>query len=244
MWILFFAQSTFTIDRTKRKFGKKMPKQLITEQTVTDAAKLKKSSIEIQKNALITMAAQETARKLGISFTAQKENKTTPMLQPKEQTVLSKPTFSEISIAIGSDHGGFKYKEILKPYLKELGCKVVDVGTNNEEACDYPEFAYAVARMVSLNEATYGIVIDGAGIGSCMTANKVPGVRAACCNDEYSARNAREHNDANVITLGSQIIGVGVMKNVVKNFLETWHGGGRHKKRVEKIMDVERKFLK
>jgi ribose 5-phosphate isomerase B len=221
-----------------------MPKQLITEQNVLDAAKKKNTAIVVEKNVLITMAAQETAKKLGIRFTAHAEIKNTPMTHPKENIVQQKPSFTDIAIAVGSDHGGYKYKEILKPFLQELGCKIVDIGTNNEEACDYPEFAYAVARLVSLKEVAYGIVIDGAGIGSCMTANKVPNVRAACCHEEFSARNAREHNDANVLTLGSQLIGVGQMKAVVKTFLETWHGGGRHKKRVDKIMDVERKFLK
>jgi ribose 5-phosphate isomerase B len=221
-----------------------MPKQLITEQNVLDAGKKKNSAIVVEKNVLITMAAQEAAKKLGIRFTVHAEMKHTPMTPPKENIVQQKPSFTDVTIAIGSDHGGFKYKETLKPYLAELGCKVIDVGTNSEEAVDYPEFAYAVARMVSLGEVTFGIVIDGAGIGSCMTANKVPNVRAACCHEEFSARNAREHNDANVLTLGSQLIGVGQMKSVVKTFLETWHGGGRHKKRVDKIMDVERKFLK
>jgi len=218
-----------------------MLRQLVTEKEIVDASKSGKKNFEVDKNALITAAAKDRAFQLGISLSEKSEKKK----ETKPSEPLSpKPKLNELTVAIGCDHGGYKYKEILKPNVQELGCKVVDVGTNSEEAVDYPEFAYAVARMVSLGEATFGIVIDGAGIGSCMTANKVPNVRAACCHEEYSARNAREHNDANVLTLGSQIIGVGQMKVVVKTFLETWHGGGRHKKRVDKIMDVERKFLK
>ncbi|MBS4029305.1 MAG: ribose 5-phosphate isomerase B [Ignavibacteriales bacterium] len=225
-----------------------MPRQLVTEKEIVDASKQGKKSFEVEKNALITAAAKDRALQLGISF-SEKTEKSKGLPSEKKETKQIEPLspkrkFEELAIAIGCDHGGFKYKETLKPYLAELGCKIVDAGTNSEEAVDYPEFAYAVARMVSLGEVTFGIVIDGAGIGSCMTANKVPNVRAACCHEEFSARNAREHNDANVLTLGSQLIGVGQMKSVVKTFLETWHGGGRHKKRVDKIMDVERKFLK
>lgn len=218
-----------------------MSRQLVTEKEIVDASKIGKKSFEVEKNALITAAAKDRAMQLGISFSEKSEKKREP--KPAEP-LFPKRKLDELTIALGCDHGGFKYKETLKPFLAELGCKIVDVGTNSEEAVDYPEFAYTVARMVSLGEVSFGIVIDGAGIGSCMTANKVPNVRAACCHEEFSACNAREHNDANVLTLGSQIIGVGQMKAVVKTFLETWHGGGRHKKRVDKIMDVERKFLK
>ncbi|MEP7198916.1 MAG: RpiB/LacA/LacB family sugar-phosphate isomerase, partial [Chloroflexota bacterium] len=104
------------------------------------------------------------------------------------------------TIAIGADHGGFPLKETLKAYLAELGCKATDVGTHSAESVDYPDFAYAVAKMVADGQAWRGIMVDGAGIGSCMVANKVPGVRASLCYDVSSASNAREHNDANVLT--------------------------------------------
>lgn len=142
-------------------------------------------------------------------------------------------------IVIGADHGGFPLKEELKKYLLSKNIVVEDVGTHSGAAVDYPDIAFLVAWSVSQNPHTLGIIIDGAGIGSCMAANKVPGVRAACCNDLYSARNSREHNHANVLTLGSMVIGVGYMQQIVDMWLNTEPGPGRHAMRVEKIMRLE-----
>ncbi len=148
-------------------------------------------------------------------------------------------------IAIGSDHGGFAMKEALKPYLAELGYSVTDCGTfGSKEAVDYPDFALAVAQMVSSGKAWRGIVIDGAGIGSCMVANKVPGVRAALAYDLSSANNSREHNDANVLTLGAGLIGESLAKQIVKTWLSTEFGGGRHQPRVNKIIAIEKQYMK
>lgn len=142
-------------------------------------------------------------------------------------------------IVIGADHGGFPLKEELKKYLLSKDLIVEDIGTYSEKAVDYPDIAFLVAWAVSQNPHTLGIIIDGAGIGSCMAANKVPGVRAACCNDLYNARNSREHNHANVLTLGSMVIGVGYMKQIVDTWLTTEPAPGRHAARVEKIMRLE-----
>ncbi len=147
-------------------------------------------------------------------------------------------------VAIGSDHGGFALKELLKKYVAESGYKVVDVGTDSAEAVDYPDFAYAVAKMVSEGSAWRGIMVDGAGIGSCMVANKVPGVRASMCYDVSTASNAREHNDANVLTLGGSLIGPNLAQQIVKTWLGTAFGSGRHAKRVNKITDVEQRFVR
>jgi ribose 5-phosphate isomerase B len=147
-------------------------------------------------------------------------------------------------VAIGADHGGFEMKEALKKELAELGCEVIDVGTYNKDAVDYPDFALAVAQKVSSDEAWRGVVIDGAGIGSCMVANKVPGVRAAMAYDHASANNSREHNDANVLTLGAGLIGPNLAKQILKTWLTTDFGGGRHAKRVDKIIEIEKQFLK
>ena len=147
-------------------------------------------------------------------------------------------------IAIGSDHGGFNMKQSLIPYLEELGCQVIDCGPENADSVDYPDFAFKVAELVSKRKVYRGIMIDGAGIGSCMTANKVPGVRAAMCYDYATASNSREHNDANYLTLGAGLIGLNQAKIIVKTFLNTEFGGGRHAKRVDKIMDIESRFLK
>jgi len=144
-------------------------------------------------------------------------------------------------IAIAADHGGFSMKEDLKPYLQEQGYQVDDCGTHSSESVDYPDFAYAVAIKVSAGEAWRGIIIDGAGIGSCMVANKVPGVRAAMCYDHATALNSREHNNANVLTLGAGMIDTTLARQIVLTWLNTNFGGGRHARRVDKIMDIERK---
>jgi ribose 5-phosphate isomerase B len=146
------------------------------------------------------------------------------------------------SIGVGSDHGGYPLKEELKLHLGELGHRVRDFGTNSTDAVDYPDFAHAVARAVSDGECDLGIVIDGAGVGSAMTANKVPGVRAAACYSVKVAVNSREHNDANVLTLGSATITPTEMREIVAAWLSTEIKEERHRKRVAKITAVERQY--
>lgn len=145
-------------------------------------------------------------------------------------------------VAVGADHGGYKMKEELKGLLAELNHAVRDYGTNSEEAVDYPDFAHAVARAVSDGVADVGIIIDGAGVGSCMTANKVPGVRAAACYSVAVAKNSREHNDANVLSLGSKTITSAEMREIVAAWLSTELTEDRHRKRVTKITAVERQY--
>jgi ribose 5-phosphate isomerase B len=147
-------------------------------------------------------------------------------------------------VAFGADHGGFALKQTLKEFVSGLGYSIIDCGTHSTEAVDYPDLAYAVARLVSTGEAQQGILVDGAGIGSAMAANKVPGVRAALCYDYATAVNSREHNDANVLTLGAGLIGVNLAKQIVQTWLATPFGGGRHQKRVDKIVEIEKRFLK
>ena len=149
---------------------------------------------------------------------------------------------AEKIIAVGADHGGFPLKEELKVFLAELGHRVRDFGTNSTDAVDYPDFAHAVARAVSEGEADLGIVIDGAGVGSCMTANKVPGVRAAACYSVKVAVNSREHNGANVLTLGSGTITPAEMRDIVRAWLSADLTEDRHKRRVAKIDAVERQY--
>jgi ribose 5-phosphate isomerase B len=148
------------------------------------------------------------------------------------------------AVAIGADHGGFELKEALKPEINALGFDIQDVGTNSKDAVDYPDFAHAVAQAVSSGKAWRGIMIDGAGIGSCIVANKVPGVRAGMAYDYSSAVNSREHNDTNVLTLGAGLIGVNLAKQIVKTWLTTEFAGGRHTPRLDKIKLVEKKYLK
>jgi ribose 5-phosphate isomerase B len=145
-------------------------------------------------------------------------------------------------VAIGADHGGFKMKEELKSLLTDLGHKVQDFGTDSEAAVDYPDFAHAVARAVADGGSDVGIIIDGAGVGSAMTANKVPGVRAAACYSVAVARNSREHNDANVLTLGSKTITSAEMREIVTAWLSTEITEDRHRKRVAKIDAIQRQY--
>lgn len=149
---------------------------------------------------------------------------------------------AERIIAVGADHGGYPMKEELINLLAELGHRARDFGTNSTAAVDYPDFAHAVARAVAQGEADLGIIIDGAGVGSCMTANKVPGVRAAACYSVKVARNSREHNDANVLTLGSGTITSDEMREIVRVWLSTEISEERHRKRVAKIEAVERQY--
>ena len=149
---------------------------------------------------------------------------------------------AEKIVAVGADHGGYPMKEELKGFLSELGHRVRDFGTNSTEAVDYPDFAHAVARAVSEGEADLGIVIDGAGVGSAMTANKVPGVRAAAAYSVKVAVNSREHNDANVLTLGNGTVTSDEMRDIVRAWLATEITEDRHKRRVAKIDAVERQY--
>lgn len=146
------------------------------------------------------------------------------------------------AIAIGADHGGFPLKERIAFRLKEAGWAVVDCGTDSTESVDYPDLAHAVALKVASGECTWGIIIDGAGIGSAMVANKVPGVRAALCYDISSARNSREHNHANVLTLGAGLIGEGLAWQITEEWLATDWAGGRHARRVGKIDAIDQQY--
>ena len=147
-------------------------------------------------------------------------------------------------VAIGADHGGVQLKDILMVDLVGMGFEVKDVGTFSKAAVDYPDYAHEVAKLVSTGKAWRGIMIDGAGIGSCIVANKVPGVRAGMAYDYTSAVNSREHNDTNVLTLGAGLIGTALAKQIVKTWLSTEFGGDRHTRRIEKITGVERLYFK
>lgn len=165
------------------------------------------------------------------------------MLTPQAKDLLSKLQRSResgMTIAIGADHRGFRLKEVIKPMLNEQGLKVIDVGSFGEACCDYPDFAKKVAHCVSAGECEFGIMINGKGNGSAITCNKVRGIRAALCHDTVSARSAREHNDANILTLGADQIGDGLALEVVSQFLTTQFAGGRHKRRLEKISLIEK----
>jgi len=148
------------------------------------------------------------------------------------------------TVALGADHGGFYLKETLKALLASLGLEAHDVGVYDEKPADYPDIALKVAELVAGGAAGCGIIIDGAGIGSCIAANKVPGIRAALCYDKASAKNSREHNDSNVLTLGARLLTESQAEDVVRTWLATNFAGGRHSGRVDKIAGIERRYAR
>ena len=142
-------------------------------------------------------------------------------------------------VALGSDHGGFTLKEEIKSYLEKEGIEYKDFGTNSTDSCDYPDIALPVAQGVASGEFDRGILICGTGIGIGIAANKVRGIRAALCHDTFSARASREHNDANILTMGERVIGRGLALDIVDVWINTDFSGGRHQRRVDKINDIE-----
>ena len=195
-------------------------------------------------DALFTPLARQTMmeRQIHLAQTATSVPQAAEAAGP--QTTAASPSSGRGPIALGSDHAGFALKEDLKVFLGSLGYGVIDCGAANTEPVDYPDFALAVAELVAGGRAERGILIDGAGIGSSVAANKVPGVRAALCYDQATASNSREHNDANVLTLGSGQTGTALARQIVRVWLDTRFAGGRHARRLGKIEEIERRFLR
>ena len=144
----------------------------------------------------------------------------------------------KLRIAVGSDHAGFVLKEKLRDYLVDRGYEVEDHGTNSPESVDYPDYAEKVAARVAAKEVNFGVVVCGTGIGVAISANKIPGIRAAPCNDTLTARMAREHNDANVLTLGGRVVDESTARKILDVWLATPFAGGRHQRRVDKIAAI------
>ena len=201
-------------------------------QIVTAADVPASGDLRVSPEAIVTASARETAAARGVRILEVPEDQVS-LLAPPERTV-----------AIGADHGGFRLKEALKPVLTELGLEVRDVGVYEEKPADYPDLALKVGELVASGAVSRGIVIDGAGIGSSMAANKIPGIRAALCYDKASARNSREHNDSNVLALGARLLTETQAEEVLRTWVSTRFAGGRHQARVDKIMAIERKFAR
>jgi ribose 5-phosphate isomerase B len=183
--------------------------------------------VSVAADTLVTPLAAEEAARRGIALRRAGE-------------IVPRATDSRI-VAIGADHGGYELKEQLKAHLRAWGYVVLDKGTDGPSAVDYPDFAEAVARAVAAGDAWRGVVLDSAGIGSSIAANKVPGVRAALCYDRATARNSREHNDANVLSLGAKLISPETAREILAVWLATPFAGGRHARRVEKIVAIEQR---
>jgi len=149
-----------------------------------------------------------------------------------------------MKIALGADHAGFELKEKIKEYLlKKGGIEVIDKGTNSKESVDYPKYGHAVANAVVSKEVDFGILVCTTGVGISIAANKIKGVRAALCTNEFMARMARSHNDANVLALGQRVIGLDHALAIIDVFLETPFEGGRHERRVKLILDIEKGII-
>jgi ribose 5-phosphate isomerase B len=188
--------------------------------------------LRIPADSIITPSARDLARDRGVRLVE------LPKGSQPDAAAAGK------TIAIGSDHGGFRLKERLKPIFAELKLSVIDVGVMEEKPADYPDIAEQVALRIVEGKAERGLIIDGAGIGSAMAANKIPGIRAALCYDRASARNSREHNNANVLTLGGRLLTESQAEEVLRTWLETPFAGGRHQTRVQKISEIEKRYAK
>jgi ribose 5-phosphate isomerase B len=189
--------------------------------------------LRVPAGSILTPSALDLARTRGVKIIELKNGESPAPASPAD------------TVAIGSDHGGFELKQKLLPMFNELGLAVRDIGVHGDkESADYPDIARQVAELVASGTAARGVIVDGAGIGSCMVANKFPGVRAALCYDRATARNSREHNDANVLTLGGRLLSITQAEEVLRTWLSTPFGGGRHAARVDKIKEIDKANLK
>ena len=202
-------------------------RKVITQADLEPAAE--GSEVRVPRGTLVTPAARDlaAARRVRLIEVAPEEISAAP---------------PDKMVALGSDHGGFRMKEALKPVFAELGLEVIDVGARDESPVDYPDIAREVAELVASGAAPRGVIVDGAGIGSAIAANKVPGVRAALCYDRASAKNSREHNNANILTLGGRLLTESQARDVLYTWLTTPFAGGRHANRVNKIAELERRY--
>lgn len=187
--------------------------------------------LRVKAGTIVTPAARDVAHSRGVRI-----------VEVPDDQLPAAPARN--TVAIGADHGGFRLKETLKPVLHALDLEVRDVGVHADVAADYPDLAHQVAELVASGVVGRGVMIDGAGIGSSIAANKVPGIRAALCYDKASARNSREHNDSNVLTLGARLLTPTQAEDVLRTWIGTPFAGGRHQARVQKITEIERRYLK
>jgi len=201
---------------------------LVSSDTLADTPD--KGELVIPADALVTPLAREEAQRRGIRLTH------------ATGCTRSTPESGALRVAVGADHGGFAMKAAVLEWVREWGHVAVDLGTHDENPVDYPDLAQLVAEAVAGGQVDLGICIDGAGIGSAMAANKVPGARAANCWNEATAHNAREHNLANVLSLGGRMLDEGSARAVVRTFLSTPEGAERHRRRVAKIDSLEQHY--
>lgn len=210
-------------------------KKLITEQDILKVILKGKKKFPITGNELFTPAAKDKIAEAGIKL----EKAPTGIDGSGVQT--QGPFYRYKKVAIGCDHTGLATKNIISKLLKDQGYEVVDVGTYDENSCDYPDFAIKVSQIIKTGEVYFGILFDATGIPSAITANKISGIRAATCYNEFSARSAREHNNANIIVLGAKTLGEETIKSILNVWLNSEFLGDRHQRRLDKITELENK---
>ncbi len=207
-------------------------KKLITEDDVKKVLSRGSKEIVVEKGSVLTPLAKDRILHFGLRIV---ENESMSSLSASN---------SQVKIAIGSDHIGVKTKKVVFDFLKQKGYELIDVGTFTEDSVDYPDIAFNVANRVAIGEVNCGILIDATGIPSAITANKIPGIRAATCYNEFSAKSSREHNDANILAVGARSLGEETIKSITEIWLSSKFLGDRHQKRLDKIKAIEEKFSK
>lgn len=214
-------------------------KRLILESDILKLLQTGNKVLPVGKQDIITPLAMDKIRHSGVKIISREE------AEAIESNFNASHTGIKLNkISIGSDHTGLRVKSMLSKILSDKAFGVVDVGTYDETSCDYPDFAYAAAIQVKEKKVDFAVIIDATGIPSAITANKIPGIRAATCYNEFTARSAREHNNANVLVLGAKALGEETIKSILEVWLATKFDGGRHQKRLNKITAIEEQFSK
>jgi ribose 5-phosphate isomerase B len=209
-------------------------KKLITEKEILNLIYKGKKKFEVTGNELFTPAAKDKITEAGIRLVKAELN------SADGKIITQGPFYKFKKVAIGSDHTGFAVKQIVITFLKDEGYEVTDVGTHSEDSCDYPDFAIKVGELVQRGMVNFGILLDATGIPSAITANKISGIRAATCYNEFSARSAREHNNANIIVMGAKALGEETIKSILNVWLNSEFFGDRHQRRLDKITKLEK----
>ncbi len=212
-------------------------KKLITESDVLNLFRTGSKVLFVDSGTIITPLAKDKLKELKIELTYNKHKE----LTNKDLNRLN--YVGNLKCVIGSDHTGFAMKEFVKRFLTSKNYIVEDIGTFSDKSCDYPDFALEVAKKVATKEADFGILLDATGIPSAITANKLPGIRAATCYNEFSARSSREHNNSNIIVMGAKMLGDELIKSILDVWLNSSFLGERHQKRLDKINKIEEYFL-
>ncbi len=214
-------------------------KRFITEKEITDLHRSGNKTLVVEGEYALTPLAADKLNHWGIKIIKKEDIE----LSANNTGFEDKVNFPPKKIVFACDHTGFEAKGIIMPMVEGKGIEVIDAGTYSEESCDYPDFAFAAAKHIFFNEADMAVIIDATGSPSAISANKIPGIRAAVCYNEFTAHSAREHNNSNILCMGARALGIETLKSIVLKFISTPFAAGRHQRRLDKISDVENKLL-